>query len=229
MILNLERMQNIIDQFNAQRFAKIGKRLELMNGFITKYTNFRETTFGQPSTTFNIFNVLNVRNDELKHSAMVAWLLDVRGNHNQGNLFFNTFLQSCNIDLPLDGLSRYDVRRELSGMEAIIDISVFRRREFLLYIENKVSSEEGIEQCTRELRDMYRLGVRLDIPQEKQFAIFLTPDGRDPISGDPTKWITLSYQQLGNSFGQLTTEITSDKVRFVLNDWLEVISIFGRE
>lgn len=76
---------------------------------------------------------------------------------------------------------------------------------------------------------MRRLGSRLRIPHERQFAVFLTPDGRELVTGDPTCWQTLSYQQLGVLFEQLVPQITSDKVRFTLEDWLVVISDFGRE
>jgi len=229
MSTNLERMRHFIELFNTQRSAKIGRRVDLIKDFIAEYADFKETTFGQYGTTFNIFNILNIGNDELKHSAMLAWLLDAKGDHYQGNLFFNAFLRSCNIDLPLSVPSRYAVYREFPGMESTIDILVFRKGDFLIYIENKVSSEEGVEQCARELRDMYRLGSKFGIPPEKQFAIFLTPDGRNPATGDPTKWIALSYERLGGVFGQSVPQITSDKVRFTLEDGLGVISNFGRE
>lgn len=229
MTPNLTRMRGFIKLFDTQRSAKIARRIELMKHFITEYSRFQEATVNRYGATFNIFGILNIGSDEVRHSAVLAWLLDEKAGHHQGNLFFNAFLESCSIDLPLKAPRGYVVRREFPGMEAIIDISVFHRSEFLIYVENKVSAEEGVEQCARELRDMHRLGSRLDIPPERQFAVFLTPDGRNPVTGDPTRWIALSYQQLGDVFRQLMPQITSDKVCFALEDWLEIISNFGRE
>ncbi len=229
MTKDLKRMINLIETFNTQRSARTRRRIQSIRDFIAIYQELRETLSSKGIAPFNVFNILDIGNDEVRHSSFLAWLLDAKANHYQSNLFFNAFLQSCKIDLPLDRLTGYVVRPEFTGVESIIDILVYCKNEFIVFIENKIDSEEGTEQLAREFRDMRRLGSRLRIPHERQFAVFLTPDGREPVTGDPTCWQTLSYQLLGTLFGQLVPQITSDKVRFTLEDWLEVISSFGRE
>ncbi len=229
MVNNLERMINLIEIFNTRRSTRTRRRMQLMRDFIASYIKLKETLGGNDTALFNVFNILDIGNDEVRHSSFLAWLLDAKANHYQGNLFFSAFLQSCKIDLPLDRLTGYVVRPKFKGVESIIDVLVYCKNEFIVFIENKIDSEEGIEQLAREFRDMRRLSSRLRILHERQFAVFLTPDGREPVTGDPTCWQTLSYQQLGALFEQLVPQITSDKVRFTLEDWLVVISDFGRE
>jgi hypothetical protein len=74
---------------------------------------------------------------------------------------------------------------------------------------------------------MQRLGTSLSIPEERRFAIFLTPGGRSPISGDPGNWRTVSYAAVAAAFGDLLPGITSDKVRIFLLDWIETVRAFG--
>jgi hypothetical protein len=97
----------------------------------------------------------------------------------------------------------------------------------LIYVENKVFAGEGIHQVDREFRDMRRLGIALEIPKERQFAVFLTPDGRPPLSGDATLWRTVSYGGIAAAFGNLLPRITSTKVKIFLKDWIDTISTFG--
>lgn len=227
MAQNIERMMAFIDSYNTFRSAERGRRIKRMAGFLNTFSESQQTLFGHGVATFNIFNLLRISNDEVKHSSFLAWLLNAKENHRQGNIFFPEFLHACDIDIPHGVLSRYHVWTEFHRMESRIDILVYRKAEFLIYIENKVGSVEVENQLAREFRDMRRLGSELGISQERQFAVFLTPDGRQPLTGNPRCWWTLSYQKLRESFEPLMSQITSDKVRVTLKDWLEVISNFG--
>ena len=229
MSQNLQRMAVLIENFNSLRSTQQGERIIRMSDFFTTYSEFQKICGDQGVATFNVFRLLGIDSDEVRHSTFLAWLLDARSGHHQGYVFLNAFVRSCLIDIPAHLLSEYHVRTEFSEVESIIDVLVYRKAEFLIYVENKVHSEEGIKQLDREFGDMQRLGSRLGIPQDRQYAVFLTPDGRKPSSGDPKCWRTLSYQQLKKSLEPLLPQITSDKVRFALEDWLEVIATFGRE
>ena len=50
---------------------------------------------------------------------------------------------------------------------------------------------------------MRRLGQALRVPQDRQFAVFLTPDGRSPTSSDSTRWQTVSYGAIYAEFSRL--------------------------
>jgi len=137
------------------------------------------------------------------------------------------FADLCGLDLPPAALDRYAVRTECAGMESIIDVMVFRRREFLVYVENKILAPEGEDQVDREFRDMRRRGAALGVPVERQYAVFLTPGGRAPISGDPSRWRPVSYGGLAGAFADVLPSVSSDEVRVVLRHWIETVSRFG--
>ena len=223
---SLVRMENLLETFHNQRNEIIHRRINGIENFIGEFSKLKEELDTQRIQKFNILKILNISSDEVRHSSFLAWLLDSKSGHNQGFLFFNAFMQMCNIDVHIDQPYSYTVKREFSEIESIIDILIYRRSDFLVYVENKIYSAEGNAQCSREVRDMRRLGTRLLIPPERQYAVFLTPDGREPVTGDPECWRTLSYQQLWLSFKQLIPQITLDKMRYLLEDWLEIISSF---
>lgn len=156
---------------------------------------------------------------------MLAWLLDPRGDHNQGSLFLCEF--AAVIGLDVDPTHRCRGQRERVGTESIIDIMVWWEGDFLIFIENKVWSPEGEDQIDREFRDLRRAGVVLGVPEKRQFAVFLTPSGRTPTSGDPSKWISISYGTLAERFRALLPEVTDVKVGLVLDDWLKTVSDWG--
>jgi len=216
-----------MNSFQKLAIAKREKGLKKMAEFLTAFADDYQQLRLQKPADFNLFSLLRIEDDEVKHSAFLAWLIDTKSAHKEGNLFLKTFVQSCHLDIPLNLLEHYRVRSEFSGFESIIDILVYRRGEFLIYIENKVLSQEGLNQVDREFRDLQRLGSTLSIRKNRQFAIFLTPDGRKPISGDPTPWRSVSYGEIRTAFKDLLPKIKFDKVKFILEDWLVATSGFG--
>ncbi len=99
----------------------------------------------------------------------------------------------------------------------------YRLGEFIIYIENKIEAEEAPEQLAREFRDMRRASDILSIREERQYAVFLTPDGRGPISAGGTHWVALSYARLAAELRSVLPQVTDEKVRFILEDWINTV------
>jgi hypothetical protein len=220
----LHQMESLINQFQALRMAKQGQRLQQMETFLAE---FEQQCHQIRHDQFNVFSLLNVSTDEVRHSAFLAWLLDARAEHGQGTLFLKVLVNSCRLPLTLVNKGRYRVLTEYAGDEAIVDILIYRPEEFLIYLENKIFAPEGSNQIDREFGDMRQAGKALDIPTNRQFAIFLTPDGRKPISGNADHWRTLSYQKLAVDMAKVIPIITSPKLRFLITDWLDTVATFG--
>lgn len=196
---------------------------EAVHSFADMYERLRT----ERPIDFSILGVLRKRYDELTHSCLLAWLLDPRGDHEQGALFLSAFAPLIGLQAAPESLRRCQVRTECRGPESRIDIMLWRPGEFLVFIENKVWSPEGEEQVDREFRDLRYTGTTMGVPPDRQFAVFLTPSGRGPISGDPSRWICVSYGQLRQCMGAIVSQITDAKVRMVAEDWLEVTSDWG--
>ncbi|MBC7782841.1 MAG: PD-(D/E)XK nuclease family protein [Burkholderiales bacterium] len=142
---------------------------------------------------FNLLTVLNLVHKEIRHSMVLAWLLDGNidksGTHAQGSLGFEIFLKE--FGLPVDYCNeRYFVRREVPGDESIVDIEVLAPGSFLIHIENKIWSTEGQDQTIREWFDLKRRAFDYGInPLEEPsrvHAFYLTPNGEKPLSPDFT-------------------------------------------
>lgn len=147
---------------------------------------------------FNIFDVLRATRTEIRHSNMLAWLLDPKGNHGLGDAVLKGFLDfahdKCFGFSPLvlndEGFESFIVQREWKHIDLFISSEDFRTA---LVIENKVDSGEHGTQL-----DDYRkaveslLGDRRDVWQI--CYILLSPYGRQ--ASDPDNWISMGYESV---------------------------------
>lgn len=217
------RMEALLKEF---RDLKESQRAEVycrMVDLVGKYELLRPTFAQDKVGRFNTFRLLNIGTDEVRHSQVLAWLLNHKSEHGQENMFLRSFLEASGIPLQLEGDSNYEVFTEYSGWESIIDIVIYQPRLFLVYVENKVLANEGFEQLAREYRDMNRLGESLSVPEHNRFAVFLTPAGHPPISAGPSQWTSLSYGKLRAAFRETLKFIQVPKSRWLVEDWLEAI------
>ncbi len=198
--------------------------LEAIALFVRGFAKLRAQQDARRGGTFNLFKILEGGSRETRYSSMLAWLVDPRLGHGQAALFVNALADACGLGLPEELLEDCRVRTEFPGHEAVIDLMIYRRGELLIYIENKLEAAEGPDQLNREFRDMCRQGRVLGVPESRQFAVFLTPDGRRPTSGDPAVWRTLSYPRLANSLRSVLPQVHNQKVVAVLQDWLDTLA-----
>jgi len=142
----------------------------------------------QVADDFNLLDVMRLTGKEVRHSMVLAWLLDhdmrKLGTHAQGNLGFRLFLSEFSeFGLPIDYADcKYWVRREVAGDESIVDVEVACRGQFLIHIENKVWSCEGTGQTGREWSDLQRRAAELKVSAPNVHAFFLTPHGTEPTN-----------------------------------------------
>jgi len=224
MEINLETPERLaaIAEF-MQQFGVLADRhraadVQRLASFLDAYREH----FSQPGRPrrFNLLDVTRVGSDEVKHSSIVAWLLTPHGSHGCGPRFLESFLQAADVDVTSADLTGCHVRTELCGAESRIDIAVYKQGRFLVYIENKTFAAEGDEQIDREYRDMLRFGRVLRVPPSKMFPVFLTPSGRLPVSGDPSRWYPVSYAQVARGWKTLERELP-EKTGLFITDLIE--------
>ena len=136
---------------------------------------------------FNLLDVMQLTGKEIRHSMVLAWLLDhdlrKLGTHAQGDLGFRLFLHEFR--LPIDYADcKYRVGREVAGDESIVDIEVACRDRFLIHIENKIWSPEGTDQTDREWSDLQRRAAALNVSAPHVHGLFLTPHGMKPAKAN---------------------------------------------
>src|SRR5258707_4533571 len=141
-------------ELHAKEMSRTKTAIEgILPGFLAARKQWAEAQ-KQSADDFNLFEVLAVEGDEVRHSKILAWLLDhriERGTHAQGNLGLKLFLQELDKELQEDHVGKvaayaneenYWVHAELSGDESRVDIEIGARGKFLIHLENKIHAAE---------------------------------------------------------------------------------------
>src|SRR5262245_48627750 len=165
----------------AASHTRIRALLDGYNETEERYRQHQE----QVADDFNLLDVMRLTGKEIRHSMVLAWLLDhdMRnlGTHAQGNLGFRLFLDKFGLPIGYADC-KYWVRREVAGDESIVDVEVACRGRFLIHIENKIWSCEGTDQTDREWSDLQRRAAGLNVSAPNVHALFLTPHGTKPTN-----------------------------------------------
>lgn len=178
-----------------------GSEAQAFNALLTKFSARRQERRKRQEASaedFNLLQVLQVTHKEVRHSMVLAWMLDHDldrlGTHAQGNLGLRLFLNE--IGLPAHYADRnYWVRREVAGDESIVDVEIGARGAFLIHVENKIWSTEGTDQTTREWADLQRRASSLGIDPAgaSVHALFLTPMGAKPSN---PRFLPITWRQM---------------------------------
>lgn len=160
-----------------------------------------ETDFSQWLTGVNIFEVLGITSTEIRHSRILAWLLDPRENHQLKDKFLKKFLLKLldgneqildikAIEILLTDFSKAEVFRE---SKSNIDIFYTNSEHKLnLIIENKTFTDDHDNQLTK-----YRNYIEKNYTNYRNMYIYLTPNGiapRDASVEEQNYWKLFSYE-----------------------------------
>lgn len=172
---------------------------------------------------FNIFDILKISRTEIRHSNMLAWLLDPNENHGLGDKFLkNTLIQILkeNDDKEYDSfklllMDLYSFRafREREHIDILL---VSDKEKYVIAIENKIGSSEHNHQLQR-----YREYLDKEYKDYKKILVFLTPDGDEPSD---KKWGILTYESILDILDKVyeNNELQSD-VDLLLKNYTDVV------
>lgn len=151
-------------------------------------------------SAFNPFEVLKLKTHEIRHSNVLAWLLNPKGSHNLGKSFLEQFLyilsEKADNDKKIrntnkavhvvlsEKLNKINVRREvkIAGKKSIdIFMECFTNsteKPFAVLIENKVYSTQEKKQL-----DDYLIHTEKEGKYDYIFPVYLTLDESDEPKG----------------------------------------------
>lgn len=144
---------------------------------------------------FNLFDVLRISKTEIRHSNMLAWLMDPTENHGLGDAIIRGFIQHYVsfgaddkdvFDILLTDTHGFEIRREWRNIDLL---AISHESKCLICIENKIDSSEHDNQLGR-----YERIVEDSFPGFRKMFIYLTPDGTE--SSNPDLWCVMSYQDV---------------------------------
>lgn len=168
------------------------------------------------------------QDEENTHSRFLGDLLNPRGAHGQGNLFLREFLDHCHhkldrVPLPSSTYSAerfVETERGIPGGRIDIVLSCPQLGQ-LIAIENKIFAPEQPQQMAR----YYRWIESLRYKPDQQILIFLTPDGRLPVSADGCKCLSLSYcDDISAILNKARTAIEAENLYTIIRQYLDVIT-----
>ncbi len=149
---------------------------------------------------------------ETVHTRLLAWFLDPAKPHGLDDLLLRKVCELSGLKNDIDGKELQSVAvhpeytiRARGSIRGRIDIVIEARvdnKALNLWIEAKTSSNEGPDQLSRYANHLGEW--RKKNPSAISAAVFLTPEGRDPIShGEKGRrndhevhWQPLAYPQL---------------------------------
>lgn len=190
---------------------------------------------------FNIFEVLKISRTEIRHSNMLAWLLDPNENHGLGDAFLRKFLQSYyeefdNIqsdktlhvfDALLADLYSVNVSREWKNIDLLLYSD---EAKFYIAIENKIDSVEHTSGNTEVSQLCKYREILKNEPRfkgYKRLLIYLTPNGDDPITDEEKKyWDIYSYKTIVSILNDLedSERIGSPEAKLLINNYKEILN-----
>lgn len=154
--------------------------------------------------SFNALKILKLENYEIRHSNILAWLLDPKENHGLRDTFMRKFLEYLIlneennahphlenvISLLNHSLMESHVYREVrTHNNRYIDLVIMNQQQkFVIIIENKFYSSESKNQL-----DDYLSFIEQSVSDFNIIPIYLTLNGETPSNA---QYFTLSYEQI---------------------------------
>jgi len=150
--------------------------------------------------TFNAFRVLRIENAEIRHSNVLAWLLNPKESHGLGDIVLKRVLSNILLqaDKNIKGVSAakvelmnfvdIEIRREWRNIDLLV---IDRTNKLAILIENKVHSNESPGQLAK-----YQQAINDEFPSLITVPVFLTITGQESAEVKGGNYIPYSYLQL---------------------------------
>jgi hypothetical protein len=85
-----------IDMDNLQDFMSEDQQVKVLNNFLVD--NLELEILSAKLAAFNILKVLKIENTEIRHSNVLAWLMQPQESHGIGQAFIKRFLSTILLD-----------------------------------------------------------------------------------------------------------------------------------
>lgn len=182
---------------------------------------------------YNLFSILSIERYELKHSALIANLLDPEGSHGCGDAFLRAFFEIAlkGTAYPFESSSPDSCTEHYTGPIAgdtggRIDILV-KSSQYGLIIENKIYAGDQDKQLIR-----YDNYGKKDLKVDRYLLVYLTLFGNEASEGSTAKgsakevdYLCLSYAEDILRWLEQCARLAYDKplVRESLNQYIRTI------
>ena len=173
----------------------------------------------------NIFQILRITKNEIRHSNFLSWLLDPNQSHKLGDIFLKRFLREVfssdkfgdldQVDVEGMDLSKVEIQREWKNIDILIKL-----KNVVVCVENKVLSKEHSDQLKR-----YKEIIENQFPNHHQTFVFLTPEGTTSEDESDT-YEPISYEFIVESLDRIISvygESLNEQVKNYIKDYITII------
>ena len=236
----MDNFKEFADTFGKLKREYINLEEEYFKGYVgafeklkNGYALIREDN-KRKAWDFNIFRLLEAERYEVAtHSSMLRDLLDSRGTHGQGNLFFKEFLSMLSMKgiIKEDEITSYLNRTfddylciaEKTVETGRLDIEISRLHgdsQFYFVIENKIDAPDQERQIER----YGEVVGKIKVPADRKKIFYLTPDGRQPAETSANGIYCISYREDIRSWLENSLKkVESEKVRYTVRQYLDIV------
>ena len=224
-------MNNNIENNNTQTENYL---LDLKNFLLAITAD--EDIFNLESETknLNILEIFKISNYEIRHSNILAWLLDANNKeHGLGDRFLKRLIRKIvthyvntkymdeqkAINLLLADCENFTAKREENNKDILIVSDIDK---IVIVIENKVKASEGTDQLYTYFEQITKKSPYKDY---NQYFIFLTLNGDEPADDKNKKiWMPLDYDFIMKSLKSILIEFTPiDEVNIIIRHYVQTI------
>ncbi|NRT12473.1 PD-(D/E)XK nuclease family protein [Flavobacterium sp. 14A] len=225
---------------------RIAEDIPKYDALLEDYTAMRKEYYRwnrKKAERYNIFQVLNIRHAETKtHTPFLINLLNPKGSHAQGLLFFNLFIAAIAPESKkhlFKDLNIYNLRlkEEKSTEDGRLDIfieSFGLKDRFVIVIENKINAGDQEKQLERYYNHCLKEGYN----DNNILLVYLTKSGTKASDGSITKLeqkrlkevdtlVNISYRKdIRKIVKAFIKQSDSRKVKFITKQYLSIIKSF---
>lgn len=181
---------------------------EALNRFLVGNTELEN--LNAHLSRFNIFQILRIEQAEIRHSNVLAWLLNPLENHGLGDSFIRRFLSTILLDNPgvvnitpaeieLMNMRDVEIWRELKNIDLL---AISKDNKWVLIVENKIRA--GVYE--QQLRK-YIESIKEDYPKFKIIPVLLTLEIGDASEiAENEGYINWSHVDLYNVVSQVISQ-----------------------
>jgi hypothetical protein len=179
---------------------------------------------------FNPLRVLKVNNYEIRHSNLLAWLLNPNENHNLGDMLLKKILTGIlsngeeveilhELTIPQVLISNFHdvtVAREWNNIDLLL---VSRSNDMVLFIENKIHAGLGEYQLEKYLKI-----IKESYPNTKHIIpVFLTLSGDEAPHPNYYKYSHIEISQILKSVSELYKDRINEKIYDFIKYYVSVL------
>ena len=174
------------------------------------------------SNEINIFKVLQCHGHEIRHSNILAWLMDPKESHGLNDIILQEFVNKhCSKifgDLDSENVEIFREKPARGGSNYRYDILIIdNKNKKLILVENKWNCSTSCEQLSN-----YSRTLEIEYPEYQKQCIIL--EKSDSASVDiPEAWLNLKYK---SDILPLISNIqtNNEKLKLILNNYKEILN-----